>query len=58
MDESRKWLADAEAGTLTADELLTHYCRWIYARAGTYEATADQLGLDRRTVRRRVCGES
>jgi transcriptional regulator with AAA-type ATPase domain len=58
MDETRKWLLDAEAGSLTADELLTQYCRWAYAKLGTYEATADQLGLDRRTVRRRVCGES
>lgn len=48
------WLKDAERGNLTADELLTHYCRWVYQEAGTYERTADRIGLDRRTVRRRI----
>jgi hypothetical protein len=30
--------------TLTAEDLLNHYCRWIYGQVGTYEATADRLG--------------
>ena len=53
-DDSRNWLAAAEQGTHTAEELLNHYCRWIYAQTGTYEATAERLGIDRRTVKRRV----
>jgi len=56
-DESRQWLAAAEQGTLTAEDLLNHYCRWIYAQVGTYEATAERLGIDRRTVKRRIAGE-
>jgi transcriptional regulator with AAA-type ATPase domain len=48
------WLEQAAAGTLTADELLSHYCRSVHAQLGTYEATAERLGLDRRTVRRKV----
>lgn len=51
------WLRQAEAGALTADELLSHYCRSVYARLGTYEATAERLQLDRRTVKRKIVGE-
>jgi DNA-binding NtrC family response regulator len=50
------WLADAERGALSADELLNHYCRWVYRQAGTYEKTAERIGLDRRTVKRRITG--
>jgi transcriptional regulator with AAA-type ATPase domain len=53
-DASRAWLAEAECGSLSADELLSHYCSWVYAQVGTYEGAADRLGLDRRTVKRRV----
>jgi len=53
-DGTRDWLRQAETGTLTADELLGHYCRWIYAKIGTYEGTAELLGLDRRTVKRKI----
>lgn len=38
-------------GRLTADELLQWYCTFHYARTGSYEATARQLQLDRRTVK-------
>lgn len=44
-------LANAE---LTADELLTLYCRLKYEKNGSYLKTAQQLGLDRRTVKARV----
>jgi DNA-binding NtrC family response regulator len=57
-DMSRAWLDRAEHGTLTADELLSEYCRWVYAKVGTYEGTAERIGLDRRTVKRKVIGES
>lgn len=50
----KAWLAEAERGSLTADALLTHYCRWVYRQDGTYEGTAERIGLDRRTVKRRV----
>jgi hypothetical protein len=55
-DTAGDWLASAAAGALSADELLTHYCRHVYAACGTYENTAQRLGLDRRTVKRRVIG--
>lgn len=50
----RQWLADVEAGTSTADELLRHYATWLYAKQGTYEAVAQTLGLDRRTVKSKI----
>lgn len=48
------WLASAQRGELSADQLLNAYCRRVYELTGTYEATARRLGLDRRTVRARV----
>ena len=56
-DDSRAWLRNAESGNLTADDLLGHYCRWVYAKLGTYERTAERLGLDRRTVSKKIAGE-
>ncbi len=43
-----------EQGTLSADGLLNRYCHWMYEKLGNYEAAAAQLGLDRRTVKKRV----
>ncbi|MEM7165269.1 MAG: sigma 54-interacting transcriptional regulator [Planctomycetota bacterium] len=43
-----------DEGTLTADELLRHYCTRVYLRTGSYEAAARQLGLDRRTVKAKI----
>ena len=43
----------AEAN-LTADELLSLYCRVKYEQNGSYLKTAQQLGLDRRTIKSRV----
>ena len=40
-----------EVGTLTADELLSGYCRLLYERHGTYEEVARRTRLDRRTVK-------
>jgi hypothetical protein len=48
------WIADARVGRLTVDELVTRYVRHVHARIGTYDGTAQQLGLDRRTVKARV----
>ena len=53
-DQNRRWLSAAEAGTLTADELVSNYCRWVYRQVGTYEGTAERIGLDRRTVKRKI----
>ena len=41
-------------GAMDADTLLSRYCTWVYALTGSYIATAGRLGMDRRTVRRRV----
>jgi transcriptional regulator with PAS, ATPase and Fis domain len=41
-------------GQLTAEQLLTRYCQLAYAQTGSYEATARQLQLDRRTVKAKV----
>jgi transcriptional regulator with AAA-type ATPase domain len=41
-------------GRMTADELLRWYCTLVYARTGSYEATARQLQLDRRTVKAKI----
>jgi DNA-binding NtrC family response regulator len=51
---NQTWLEQAREGQLTADELLTAYCRHVHTQTGTYEATATRLNLDRRTVRARV----
>jgi DNA-binding NtrC family response regulator len=53
-DAARAWLTEAEEGTLTAEELLGHYCRWVHAKVGTYEGAAERIGLDRRTVKRKI----
>jgi DNA-binding NtrC family response regulator len=46
--------AGIEGGTLTAEELLSGYCRWLYERHGTYEEVARRAGLDRRTAKKHV----
>ena len=43
-----------EAGQLSAQELLGHYCALLYRRFGSYAAVADRTGLDRRTARKYV----
>lgn len=49
-----QWVDAACAGTLTADELTQSYCHWVYGITGSYEASARQLGLDRRTVKSKI----
>jgi DNA-binding NtrC family response regulator len=41
-------------GELTAEELLNRYCQLVHARTRNWSETARRLGLDRRTVQRRV----
>ena len=40
--------------TLSADELLRRYCTLAFEKYGSYEAAAERLGMDRRTLRKRV----
>ena len=46
-----KLQAGIAGGTLDAETLLSGYCRLLYERLGTYEAVANRLNLDRRTVK-------
>ena len=48
------WLREAELGTLTFADLLSRYCTSVYAKLGSYQQTAEVLGLDRRTVRSKI----
>jgi hypothetical protein len=43
-----------ESGSMTAQEMLSDYCRFLYDRLGTYEAVAKTTKLDRRTVRKHI----
>jgi transcriptional regulator with AAA-type ATPase domain len=44
-------------GLLDADALLSGYCRLLYQRLGTYEAVANRVNLDRRTVKAYIMRE-
>ncbi len=46
--------AEARVAALSAEDLLRRYCTLAYARLGSYEAAAQRLGLDRRTVKAKV----
>lgn len=51
----REQLAQAVSqGALGTDELLDRYATLVYHDAGGYVAASERLGLDRRTVKRRV----
>jgi hypothetical protein len=43
-----------ENGAMTAQEMLSTYCRILYDRLGTYEAVAQTTQLDRRTVKKYI----
>jgi transcriptional regulator with AAA-type ATPase domain len=45
---------ELQAGRLTAEELVRHYCALVYSQTRNYEETARRLGLDRRTVKSKV----
>jgi transcriptional regulator with AAA-type ATPase domain len=44
-------------GSITAEQLLSHYCTLVYRHTGSYEETARRLQLDRRTVKSKVDAE-
>lgn len=48
------WVDDMLAGTLSASDVLTQYCRLVYEQTGTFEGTAQRIGLDRRTVKAKL----
>jgi hypothetical protein len=47
------WLSSPGAD-LTAEELLSRYCTWLYCLHGSYEKTARVLQMDRRTVKSKI----
>ena len=49
-----QWTAEAIECRLTADQLLGRYCTWLYHHAGSYEAAAKVLEIDRRTVKAKI----
>ena len=51
------YLDAARAGKLTADQLLTAYCRQLHSETGNFAEAARRLGLDRRTVKARVLAD-
>jgi transcriptional regulator with AAA-type ATPase domain len=53
-DPVEQFASDARAGRLTASDLLSRYVTIVYHRTGSYEETARQLEVDRRTVKAKV----
>lgn len=54
-DESKSSLElSFKNGELTAQQLLSSYCRKLYHQLGTYEAVAQRTELDRRTVKKHI----
>ncbi|MDT8391209.1 MAG: sigma 54-interacting transcriptional regulator [Lentisphaeria bacterium] len=51
---NRDFAARFEAGELTADEVLAHYCKRVFDKVGTYDGAGKAIGLDRRTVKSRI----
>lgn len=49
-----KFLAKIEGGQLRRDELVTAYVSSVYAKLGSYQAAAQQLGADWRTIKKLV----
>jgi len=54
VEENLQSLADA--GDMTAQQLLSRYCRQLHKRFGTYEEVARRTELDRRTVKKYIQG--
>ena len=45
------FLSKIEKGELRRDELIAGYASLVYAKLGSYRATAERLGIDWRTVK-------
>ncbi|MCP4044178.1 MAG: sigma-54-dependent Fis family transcriptional regulator [Gammaproteobacteria bacterium] len=52
------WMEQLAEGRLTAQELLSRYCRMLYQRFGTYEEVAKRADLDRRTAKKHIEADS
>ena len=52
--EAERLAAQLQSLSLTADELLSEYCRMAYSQTKSFEKAARLLQLDRRTVRAKV----
>ncbi|MBF0198118.1 MAG: sigma-54-dependent Fis family transcriptional regulator [Planctomycetes bacterium] len=48
------WLKMAAKANLTADELMSHYCKLAYEKYGNFGETAKKLKLDSRTVKAKI----
>ena len=53
-DRVQQLAAAVNAGNITADALLTAYCKLLYERHGNLEEVARRTDLDRRTVKRHL----
>lgn len=53
-DVRTELIAALDAGSVTAKELVTSYCKLLHERHGTYEEVARRAGLDRRTAKKHV----
>ncbi|MFA6243176.1 MAG: sigma 54-interacting transcriptional regulator [Candidatus Hydrogenedentales bacterium] len=51
------FLEDISAQAYTVDELVRRYCTLVYAETESYQETARQLGLDRRTIKAHIDSE-
>lgn len=49
-----EFLREIREGQLSADGILELYCTFVYSRVGSYQQTARVLGIDRRTVKKRI----
>ena len=53
-DLVQKLAMDMAAGSLSAAEVQSRYCRLLHGKLGTYDAVAKVTALDRRTVKKYV----
>ncbi len=54
VDPGAGFLDAAQAQGMSAEALVARYCRHVYERTGSFMQTARIVGLDRRTVKRRI----
>ncbi|MBU0482955.1 MAG: sigma 54-interacting transcriptional regulator [Proteobacteria bacterium] len=54
ISDTDKITQEMEAGAITAQQLLSSYCKNLYNKFGTYEAVAQRTELDRRTVKKYI----
>ena len=52
--EQLPWINSIQKGDLKAEEVVAHYCTYLYEKHNNYEAVARITNLDRRTVKRYI----